>query len=62
MMGGESQATVMDEAVIDSVVSPEKILLTEKLLEFKTLRGKWIAAIAKLDGDIAAIERTLPFL
>jgi hypothetical protein len=29
------------------MVSPEKLLLTEKLLEFKTLRGKWMAAIAE---------------
>jgi hypothetical protein len=62
MMGGEDQIVITDGAASDNAISSEKSLLTVKLLEFKTLREKWMAGVAKWDGDIAAIERTLRFI
>lgn len=57
-----SETMLIDEPAIDSEKSRDRSRLTEKLLEFKASRVKWMATIAKLDGDIAAIERTLPLL
>jgi hypothetical protein len=59
---GVGESMRVDDAVMEDSKSWEKSRLSAKLLELKATRVKWVAAITKLDGDIAAIERTLPLL
>lgn len=61
----ESGTDIENEGSVIDVVglgSSEKVLLKAKLHEFKCVRADWVTKIAKLDGDIAAMERIIDLM
>ena len=58
-MGSEDDDPVVEDVEMGTTTSSEKVLLKAKLHELEALKANWIA---KLDGDIAAVKRTLSLM
>jgi len=58
-MGGDNDGPSIYEVDMTRSSSSEKTLLMAKLNELEALRAKWMT---KIDGDIAAVKRTLSLM
>ena len=58
-MGTEDDDPIEEDVVSISTSYSEKVSLKAKLHELETLKANWMA---KLDGDIAAVKRTLSLM